>query len=180
MEAMIPNYKEQVKLLSSADEWAQFLNTHLLGYLVLSEKIGKTWDAVVSTFESYFGLLQRMALRPLFETLKSIISDMAGYLRKNLVPLSLNFAAIWKGLEPVIKLVADIFGIMFKTISAMSPIIAAVANAVGTLASLFRVPLKLFSMLLDNAVQYESQLYKIEEQQKKTFAISEEERKLLM
>ena len=39
MEAMIPNYKEQVKLLSSADEWVQFLNTHLLGYLVLSQKI---------------------------------------------------------------------------------------------------------------------------------------------
>ncbi|MCD6493978.1 MAG: hypothetical protein J7K36_09355, partial [Archaeoglobaceae archaeon] len=35
-KALIPNYQEQVKLLSSVDEWVQFINTHFMGYLVLS------------------------------------------------------------------------------------------------------------------------------------------------
>ena len=178
-KAMIPNYEKQVELLSSADEWAKFLNTHFLGYLVLSQKIGQTWDAIVATFGSYFSLLQRFGLRPLFETLKNIILDMANYLREHLVPLSANFAIIWREISPAIRLVADIFGIIFKTISAISPVIAAISHVIGTLASLFRVPLKLFSLMLDKLIDYEGQLIRIENQQKRTFTITETERKLL-
>ncbi|MCD6492834.1 MAG: hypothetical protein J7K36_03405, partial [Archaeoglobaceae archaeon] len=178
-KALIPNYQEQVKLLSSVDEWVQFINTHFMGYLVLSQKIGRTWDAIVATFGSYFSLLQRFGLRPLFETLKNIILDMANYLREHLVPLSENFALIWREISPAIRLVADIFGIIFKTISAMSPVIAAISYVIGTLAALFRAPLKLFSLILDKIIDYEGELIEVEKQQKRTFSITEDERKLL-
>jgi len=178
-KALIPNYEKQVELLSSADEWVQFINTHFMGYLVLSQKIGQTWDAIVATFGSYFSLLQRFGLRPLFETLKNIIMDMANYLRKHLVPLSANFAMIWREISPVIRLVADIFGVIFKTVSAMSPVIAAISYVIGSLADLFRVPLKLFSLLLDKIIDYEGELIEVEKQQKRTFAITDTERKLL-